>query len=415
MINSQTKLPKGEFPSNIHILKGPSVDASNDRAVISKGKSGKLFNDMNFISLPKFKDVPSSSRIELFKAKLKAWRVICNFKDEKVDTDLKDLKKNTLLELVDYLNADSAVYCSEVLNVLMDTVDANLFRTLGCGSFQQKSPTLDPDEDEPNLEEAWPHYQVVYELLLKFVMNHEMEQHEIREALSETFILKLLELFNSEDPRERDYLKTLLHRIYGRFMPIREFIRKSIMNFFLKIAFEYEENNGITELLEILWSIINGFNTPLKEIHIFFLEKALLPLHKVSNLSVFHTQLQNWIVQYLEKDISLSSRVIGYLLKVWPITNAAKEVLFLTELEEIFEMSQGQNLSSIHQDLFKRFSSWVTSNHFQVAERILFLLNNEQVVKMMTENKAVVFEIIMKGLLKNSKSHWNQTVSLSIT
>jgi serine/threonine-protein phosphatase 2A regulatory subunit B' len=175
----------------------------------------------------------------------------------------------------------------------MITVNANLFRTLGCGSPQQKSPTLDPDEDEPNLEEAWPHYQIVYELLLRFIMNHEMDPSEIREALTDTFILKILELFNSEDPRERDYLKTLLHRIYGRFMPIREFIRESIMNFFLKIAFEYEENNGISELLEMLCSIINGFNAPLKDMHIFFLEKALLPLHKVSNLSVFHTQLQN--------------------------------------------------------------------------------------------------------------------------
>lgn len=175
----------------------------------------------------------------------------------------------------------------------MVTVNANLFRTLGSGSPQQKTPTLDPDEDEPNLEEAWPHYQVVYELLLRFIMNHEMESTEICKFLSETFILKLLELFNSEDPRERDYLKTLLHRIYGRFMPMREFVRKSIMNFFLKIAFEYEENNGISELLEILCAIINGFKSPLKENHIFFLEKALLPLHKVSNLAAFHTQLQN--------------------------------------------------------------------------------------------------------------------------
>ena len=365
---------------------------------------------MNFDTLPKFKDVPAAHRIELFKAKLRACWVICNFKDEKVDVELKDQKKNTLLELVDYLNADSSVFCSEVLKVLMTTVNANLFRTLGCGSPQQKSPTLDPDEDEPNLEEAWPHYQVVYELLLRFIMNHEMDPGEIREAITDTFVLKLLELFNSEDPRERDYLKTLLHRIYGRFMPLRDFIRKSIMNFFLKIAFEYEENNGISELLEILCSIINGFNSPLKDLHIFFLEKALLPLHKVSNLSVFHTQLQNWIVQYLEKDITLASKIIAYLLKIWPITNAAKEVLFLTELEEIFELAQGQNLSSIHEELFKRFSFCIVSNHFQVAERILFLINNEQVIKMISDNKDLIFGILMKSLLKNSKSHWNQTV-----
>ena len=92
-------------------------------------------------------------------------------------------------------------------------------------------------------------------------MTHEIDPADIREALSESFILNLLELFNSEDPRERDYLKTLLHRIYGRFMPLREFIRESVMNFFIKISQEYEENNGIylSELLEILSAIINGF------------------------------------------------------------------------------------------------------------------------------------------------------------
>lgn len=39
-------------------------------------------------------------------------------------------------------------------------------------------------------------------------------------------MLKLLELFDSEDPRERDYLKTILHRIYAKFMSLRAFIRK---------------------------------------------------------------------------------------------------------------------------------------------------------------------------------------------
>lgn len=29
------------------------------------------------------------------------------------------------------------------------------------------------------------------------------------------YALQLLELFDSEDPRERDFLKTVLHRIYG--------------------------------------------------------------------------------------------------------------------------------------------------------------------------------------------------------
>lgn len=46
--------------------------------------------------------------------------------------------------------------------------------------------------------------------------------------------LQLLELFDSEDPRERDYLKTVLHRIYGKFLGLRAFIRKQINNIFLR-------------------------------------------------------------------------------------------------------------------------------------------------------------------------------------
>lgn len=73
----QSKLPKGEFPNNIHIVKGPSAsDLTQDRMSSSKTKGGKLFHDMNLSTLPKFKDVPTGSRIELFKAKLKACHVI---------------------------------------------------------------------------------------------------------------------------------------------------------------------------------------------------------------------------------------------------------------------------------------------------------------------------------------------------
>lgn len=50
--------------------------------------------------------------------------------------------------------------------------------------------------------------------------------------------LQLLELFDSEDPRERDFLKTVLHRIYGKFLGLRAFIRKQINNIFLRFIYE---------------------------------------------------------------------------------------------------------------------------------------------------------------------------------
>ena len=58
-----------------------------------------------------------------------------------------------------------------------------------------------------------------------------------------------------------------------------------------------------------LWSIINGFALPLKDEHRTFLLKVLLPLHKVKSLSVYHPQLAYCVVQFLEKDPTLTEPV----------------------------------------------------------------------------------------------------------
>jgi len=51
-----------------------------------------------------------------------------------VDIDLKEAKKNILLELVDYLNANNTMFCKSNLDELMKMVSSNLFRALGRGS-----------------------------------------------------------------------------------------------------------------------------------------------------------------------------------------------------------------------------------------------------------------------------------------
>jgi len=59
----------------------------------------------------------------------------------------------------------------------------------------------------------------------------------------------------------------------------------------------------------LLRSIINGFALPLKDEHRTFLLKVLLPLHKVKSLSVYHPQLAYCVVQFLEKDPTLTEPV----------------------------------------------------------------------------------------------------------
>jgi serine/threonine-protein phosphatase 2A regulatory subunit B' len=177
----------------------------------------------------------------------------------------------------------------------------------------------------------------------------------------------MLDLFDSEDPRERDYLKTIMHRIYGKFMALRNNIRKQVMNLLLKVTYEHESHNGLTELLEILSSIISGFGSPLKPEHQDFFNKVMVPLHRVKTLSTFNTQLQACIKHFLEKDNSLSVPLVKQLLKVWPITNPAKEVVFLNEIEEILESNWSvisSKFSEFGPKLLKRLMKTSQSMHY---------------------------------------------------
>ena len=47
---------------------------------------------------------------------------------------------------------------------------------------------------------------------------------------------------------------------------------------------------------------------------------------------------------------------------------------------------------------------------WKVAERALFLWNNDHIVSLIAQNRGVIFPIIFEALERNIQSHWNQAV-----
>lgn len=90
---------------------------------------------------------------------------------------------------------------------------------------------------------------------------------------------------------------------------------------FLRAVYETEYFNGVARrLLGILKSITDGFVLSLKAEHKQFLVKGFISLHIVKSLSFFHDRLAYCIVQFLEKDPSLTEPVIKRLMKFWTKT-----------------------------------------------------------------------------------------------
>lgn len=362
-------------------------------------------------ALPGFRDVASFEKQNLLIRKLNLCCVLFDFTDPTKNLKEKDVKRQTLLELVDFITSANGKFTETVMQEVIKMVSVNLFRSLSPQPRENKTlEAFDLEEEEPLMDPAWPHLQIVYEFFLRFVASPETDAKLAKRYIDHSFVLKLLELFDSEDPREREYLKTILHRIYGKFMVHRPFIRKAINNIFFRFIFETEKHNGIAELLEVLGSIINGFALPLKEEHKLFLIRALIPLHKPKCLAMYHQPLSYCITQFVEKDCKLADTVIKGLLKYWPITNSSKEVMFLSELEEVLEATQPPEFQKCMVPLFRQIASCLSSSHFQVAERALYLWNNDHIENLIRQNRKVILPIIFPALEKNGCNHWNQVV-----
>ncbi|XP_047330947.1 serine/threonine protein phosphatase 2A 57 kDa regulatory subunit B' beta isoform-like [Impatiens glandulifera] len=361
--------------------------------------------------LPMFKDVPMSERNNLFLRKLQICCFQFDFTDPSKMVREKEVKRQTLAEIVDFIQSGSGRISESNQEEMVNMISLNIFRCFPPASHENTgSDKADPDEDEPYLDPSWLHLHLVYELLLRYIISSETDMKIAKRYINHSFVLKLLGLFDCEDYREREYLKTILHRIYGKFMVHRPFIRKTINNTFYQFIYETQRHNGIGELLEILGSIINGFALPMKEEHKLFLVRALIPLHKPKSVALYHHQLSYCIIQFVEKDCKLADTVIRGLLKYWPVTNCSKEVLFLSELEEVLEATQVAEFQRCMVPLFRQIARCLNSSHFQIAERALYFWNNEHIVSLVAQNRSVILPIIFDALEKNVQSHWNKAV-----
>lgn len=167
-------------------------------------------------------------------------------------------------------------------------IEKNIFRPLPVLKKANSPTDIGMEDEEVLVDTAWPHMQPVYEFFLQLIVNEGAEVKSLKVFITHSFIQEFLDLFDAEEPREREYLKNILHRLYAKLVPRRKMIRKAINDCFHTLIHENYKFNGASELLDILASIISGFAVPLREEHVIFFKTVIIPLHKVQSCHLYH-------------------------------------------------------------------------------------------------------------------------------
>lgn len=65
---------------------------------------------------------------------------------------------------------------------------------------------------------------------------------------------------------------------------------------------------------------------------------------------------------FLTKDRTLAIPLLDGLLKYWPFANSHKEILFMTELQEVLECVEPEKIERLIPKLFKRIIKSIGGN-----------------------------------------------------
>ena len=112
-----------------------------------------------FEPLVPFKDVANAEKMNLFVSKLSLCCVTFDFSDPSKSVADKDVKRKTLVELVDFVACGTVRFSEPAILALCRMCAFNLFRVF---PPNYRTGGGENDDDEPMFDPAWPHLQLVY-------------------------------------------------------------------------------------------------------------------------------------------------------------------------------------------------------------------------------------------------------------
>lgn len=291
----------------------------------------------------------------------------------------------------------------------MDMIAINIFRPLSAKKASDLDAMDEGAGDGEVQDKSWPTLILVYEIFLHVVKHPAISETILKHFLTESYIQDLLELFESENVNERDYLKQIVHKLYAKVIKRRKTFRKMFNNHFLYIIYERPSSNGANEILDIYSSIISGFAVPLRPEHIDFFKRFLTPLLKVQTCSNFYEELLRCILIFLSKDKRLAGSLLRTLLDFWPYGNTAKELGFIITLYESMDfITDLDNFDDYKEPFFKRIAMCLNSDHVQIIDRSMTFFERDSLLSLIKDNADESYYILVPPIERQLKEQWHE-------
>ncbi|XP_034024732.1 serine/threonine-protein phosphatase 2A 56 kDa regulatory subunit gamma isoform-like [Thalassophryne amazonica] len=306
----------------------------------------------------------------------------------------KERTQTLLSQIQDYIMDNEYVLSECMYPEIVNMCSSHMFRALNRPS-NPPAAAFASDDEKPKLDPAWPHIELIYDFFKTFLEAPSFQAEIAKKYIGKEFVTQLLQQFASEDPRERTCLTVVFCSVYLAFEDLQEYMFHGICDIFFRIT--------------------KQITPPLCEDDRIFFCGVLVPLHKPKTLWLYHQQLVECIVQFLEMDATLTEPLVLYLLKHWPKTCTCKELLFIKELAKILKCIYVSEFKLVQEPLFKQLARCISGSNHVVAKAALQFCTKEHIISFISDNAEEILPIVLPALYQCSNSQLYESVKHILT
>lgn len=326
--------------------------------------------------------------------------------------------KKYLLKTTDIMIKEhSSQITSDFFDDIIEAFKSNCFRkTTNCKNMGELSNMKNDgivQETNPVLffDPHWCYVKYVYDIFLTMIHLPSFTLKYGKKYFTYEFLMSICNRIKCQNPYERRCIKVLLYKMYANFVPIRQRLRSVFANFLICEMMNDDHHIGVLEILEILDTIVAGFNRPFKPDSLNLLFECLIPLYSTNDVYIYDKPLGNCIKSYVEKDPMLSGQIIEILIKYLSPVNTDKTILIMTLIDDILEMTNHNLIKeSTIMQVLKGLVNRQQTGKFIISEMILSMIQNVYIESLLRRLSLDNFIQFIGTILINTSHHWNENI-----
>lgn len=355
--------------------------------------------EIDIRSYPLLPGITASSFGDLYTHKIEVCMHICDFSDQSIQAEAKQIKLETLKEVYALfeVRADMKQLPEHLQEITYKMLEKNIF--MQDTNIRGQMPGM------IGLELSWPHMQIAFQILNRFVATFYHNQF-----INFQLFQRALNLLNLPDVNVRfklvEFMKTYISSHAGHLEKIFFLIQNKIVGH----AEGRNAFNCYAPILAFLSHVYSIAPTPLPRYMEKFLRNAFYPLLSSSKMNLYFPQLKQLLKIAMPGQSQLHSCFYHQFKRCWPRANGSKQQQYLELLFTVIKSMKSSVVTHISKELFQFFACCVRSPNAKLSKTVLELWTGTRLPPYLSDNSKVAITEMFDSIYWASSCHWSRVV-----